>query len=253
MPSIINITPDNISRYGMFCMKNIKNPGFPAKQKWFNEQYKSGLRFKMALNENEETAAFIEYIPSEYAWRPIKASSYIFIHCMMTYPKKNQGKGYATSLLNICEFEAKEQGKSGLVVITSEGTWLAGKELFLNSDFSEIEVRGRYNLLVKKLKPEAPNPEFVDWMKETEKYKGWNLIFANQCPYHKKATEDLVQTAKESGIELKVTELKNHIEAQHAPSGFGVFSLIYNGKILEDHYISATRFKNILKKELKSV
>ena len=38
----------------MFCMKNINNPGFPAKQSWFNEQYKLGLRFKLLKNGFKE-------------------------------------------------------------------------------------------------------------------------------------------------------------------------------------------------------
>ncbi|MDP8203010.1 MAG: YoaP domain-containing protein [Candidatus Tenebribacter mawsonii] len=45
----------------------------------------------------------------------------------------------------------------------------------------------------------------------------------------------------------KITSSK---EANNAPSGFGSFSLLHDGNLLEDHYLSATRFKNIVKKEL---
>jgi len=247
---IIEITPENITRYGMFCLKNTKHPGFPAKQKWFEEQYNLGLRFKMIMNEENEIATFIEYIPSEYAWRPVKAENYLFIHCMMTYPKKNKGKGYATALLAQCEKEAIETGKSGLAVTTSQGTWLAGKELFLKAGFTGIASKGRFELLAKKFGSGFPGPEFIDWDKETKKYQGWHLVYANQCPYHKKAAHDLVKTANEFGFEIKTKILTNYREAQNAPSGFGVFSLIHEGKLLADHCISATRFKNILKKEL---
>lgn len=54
------------------------------------------------------------------------------------------------------------------------------------------------------------------------------------------------------GIDLNVKKIETVKEAKQAPSGFGVFSLLHNGKLLEDHYISATRFRNILKKEMKS-
>ena len=57
--------------------------------------------------------------------------------------------------------------------------------------------------------------------------------------------------ADEYGIDLKVKKIIKAEEARNGPSGFGVYSLLYNGKLLEDHYISSTRFKNILKKELK--
>jgi hypothetical protein len=59
-----------------------------------------------------------------------------------------------------------------------------------------------------------------------------------------------VQAASDYGIEMKVTKLLTPEEARNAPSGFGTFSLIKDGKLLEDHYLSRTRFENILKKEL---
>ncbi|MBA7541440.1 hypothetical protein ES705_33753 [subsurface metagenome] len=53
-------------------------------------------------------------------------------------------------------------------------------------------------------------------------------------------------------FELMVKKINTALEARQAPSGFGVFSLLHDGKLLEDHYISPARFKNILKNELKS-
>ena len=60
----------------------------------------------------------------------------------------------------------------------------------------------------------------------------------------------LLNTALDFGIDLNITKLSNATEAKKAPSGYGVFSLLHNGKLIEDHYLSATRFRNILKKEL---
>jgi len=39
-------------------------------------------------------------------------------------------------------------------------------------------------------------------------------------------------------------------EAQNAPSYYGVFNLLWNGRLLADHYVSKGRFKNILRKEI---
>ena len=38
---------------------------------------------------------------------------------------------------------------------------------------------------------------------------------------------------------------------ERMPSPYGVISLVYQGRLLADHPISATRFKNILQKDLK--
>ena len=53
-------------------------------------------------------------------------------------------------------------------------------------------------------------------------------------------------------IDLKLTKIETAEDAKNTPSGYGVFSLLHNGKLIEYHYISATRFKNILKKEHKN-
>jgi hypothetical protein len=92
-------------------------------------------------------------------------------------------------------------------------------------------------------------PRLIDWTKNLAKYKGWNLVYSDQCPWHEKSVTDLQLTAKNHGIELQITKLTTPEEAQQAPSGFGTFGLIYNGKLLEDHYLSKTRFENILKQQ----
>ena len=53
----------------------------------------------------------------------------------------------------------------------------------------------------------------------------------------------------ESLLKLNIVELTSPKEAQNAPSIYATFNLIYDGKLLADHYISARRFTNIIKKE----
>ena len=95
-------------------------------------------------------------------------------------------------------------------------------------------------------------PEFIDWESKAKNFKGLHLVFANQCPLFIKSIDEMTETAKEFDLSLKITEIKTAREAQNAPSGFGVYSMVYNGKLVADHYISNTRFSNILTKELKS-
>jgi hypothetical protein len=49
------------------------------------------------------------------------------------------------------------------------------------------------------------------------------------------------------GIKYKAIELKTAREAQAAPTPYAVFSIIYEGRVVADHMVSNTRFKNILK------
>ncbi|MDD4923880.1 MAG: YoaP domain-containing protein [Dehalococcoidales bacterium] len=43
---------------------------------------------------------------------------------------------------------------------------------------------------------------------------------------------------------------KDCIEAQNSPCPFGIFCVLFNGKVVAHHPVSGTRFANIIKKEL---
>jgi hypothetical protein len=252
MPDLkfIRVTSENIAEEGLFCIRNPKNPGFMLKSEWLAKRMSEGLQLKL-LKVDDETVGFIEYTPGEFAWRPVAAIGYMFIHCLWVYPKKNLNRGYASQLIKHCIDESRKSNLNGVCVMTSEGSWITGKVLFLKNGFSLIDSKGRFDLLAVKFK-EIPDPAFVDWESKAKKYNGLNLIYANQCPLFIKSIDEISATALEFGLKLIVTEMKAAKEAQHSPSGFGVYSVVLDGKLVADHYISNTRFRNILTKELKS-
>ena len=45
--NIINVTPQNVLKETLFCIKDLKNPGFQSKQEWFENRYKEGMRMKI--------------------------------------------------------------------------------------------------------------------------------------------------------------------------------------------------------------
>ena len=249
---IIDVTPDNVEQETLFCIKNIKKPGFESKRKWFEKRYKEGLRLKILKDSTDKMLGFIEYIPAADAWRPVDANNFMFIHCTYIYSKKERNKGLGSMLINEAEKDAKERNMDGLCVMTSDGSWIADKRIFEQNGFNEVDKRGRFELFSKKWNTKAIDPKLLDWTLQQKNYQGWHLVYADQCPWHEKSVEAMLNVAMDFGIDLKVTKLDTTQEAKKAPSGFGVFNLLYNGKLLEDHYLSATRFKNILKKEHKS-
>lgn len=247
--NFIQVTSENVSEVGLFCIRNPKYPGFKLKANWLAKRNAEGLKL-MLLQVNNETVGFIEYVPGEFAWRPVSAKNFMFIHCLWVYPKKNLNKGYASMLINHCVEESKKAGFEGVSVMTSEGSWMAGKELFLKNGFTHVGSKGRFDLFVLKFQ-ETRDPAFTDWGAKAREFTGLNLIYANQCPLFIKSIDEMTATAKEFGLQLKITEIKTAKEAQNSPSGYGVYAMVYNGKLVADHYISNTRFRNILNKEVK--
>ena len=161
-------------------------------------------------------------------------------------------EGYiGTALLKQCEQDALLNNKAGVCAMSSDGAWMANRTLFEKNGFTITDKLDRFELLSKKLKENVSAPKFFDWQTRQAEYKGWNLIYSDQCPWHEKSITDLKQSALDNGILLKVKKLTTPKEAQNAPSGFGTFSLIKDGKLLGDHYLSRTRFENILQQEMK--
>jgi L-amino acid N-acyltransferase YncA len=252
-PKIVTLNPDNYTELGCPCFLNPKQEGHQIKLEWLKNRFAEGFTVKHLLLENEKKPnGFIEYTPGEYAWRAVDAADYLFIHCIWMNPNKYKQKGYGSLLLQEAIEDAQKQNKAGVAVVTSDGPHMAAKNLFLKNSFELVAQDDRFELLVKRLR-EAALPKFKDWRKQLSRYMGLNLVYSNQCPWVARSIGDLIGIAKEKGLDLKVTELKTAKEAQNAPSIYGTFTLINDGKIFADHYLSTTRFVNILKKELKLI
>jgi hypothetical protein len=143
----------------------------------------------------------------------------------------------------------------GVAVVTREGSFMVGPEVFLKKGFEVVdEAPPDFKLMVKKFDKKSKSPIFKhDMDKRISKFsKGLTIIRADQCPYTVKNVNEIMKTAsKDYSIKPKLIELKTYKDAQDSPCAFGSFCIILNGEIVAHHPISNTRFKNILNKELK--
>jgi predicted GNAT family acetyltransferase len=249
---IINVDEKNISEYEPTCFLNPKNEGYQIKRKWLKKRFSEGMKIKLLYVKGEKKpVAYIEYVPGEFAWRAVDAEGYMFIHCIWISKNKYKGKGFGSQLVDHAVKDAKEAKMNGVAVVTSEGPFMAGKDVFLKNGFKSIEsIKPSFELLIKSFK-KGGEPKVKDWEAQLKKYKGLNILYSKQCPWVARFIDEVSDIIKKEGIKLKITEMKTPKEAQNAPSLYATFNLIYDGKLLVDHYISARRFENILKKEVK--
>lgn len=250
--NIVSVDENNISEYEPTCFLNPKNEGYQIKRKWLKQRFSEGMKIKLLYLEGEKKpVGFIEYVPGEFAWRAVSAKGYIFIHCVWISKNKYKNMGYASQLVEEAVKDAKAEKMNGVAVVTSEGPFMAGKDLFEKNGFKSIEsIKPSFELMIRSFK-EAPEPKVKDWEGQLKKYKGLNILYTKQCPWVARFIDELSDIVKKESIKLKITEIKTAKEAQNAPSLYASFNLINDGKLLADHYISTTRFKNIIKKEVK--
>ncbi len=243
------VGPANVSRCGIGCITSQKHDGRKRKVDWLQARFAEGLRFLLIHDPKGTPLAFLEYVPGEFAWRPVSAKDWLFVHCLWVYPRGQTVGGLGSRLVQACVEEARLTNARGVAAMVSPGPWMAGTQVFLKNGFEVIEERDRFQLVICRLE-KGPAPRFRDIDSKWSEDRGLHIVYAAQCPYLPKSVADVSTMAGEHGLRVKVTELKSALEAQHAPSYYGVFNLLWNGRLLADHYVSKGRFRNILEKEI---
>lgn len=248
---IIDVTSQNLTQYPPTCFMRPAADGYMKKAAWLKKQFKNGLRIKLLQsNKDKKCIGFIEYTTGEHCWRAVDAKGYLFVHCIWVYGDGNKKHGLGTMLVNSVLEQADKEKKLGVAVMTSNGPFMATKDIFLKNGFKVTDsVKPTYDLLVKTLR-KGKLPRFRSCEKQLKRYRGLNIVYSNQCPWVARGIRMMIETAKARKLLLKVFEMRTPDKAQNAPSVYATFNLIYNGRLLADHYISHHRFRNIIDKEL---
>ena len=246
---IHTVDADNLDRLGFFCyMSKRKTPGYCQKHDWMAARLAEGLKLHMVHETGGRTVGFIETIPGEYAWRAVHAPGYLVIHCLWVVGK-GKGKGYGAHLLQLCLDDARAQGKRGVVMVASDGVWLAKRDIFLKHGFVEVaKAPPSFQLLVYRFDDSAPLPSFpTDWAARQARFgAGLTVIRTPQCPYIEDATNTALEFAAEKGIPARVVTFQSAEELQaNSPSPYGVFGIVLDGKLLSYHYLQRKDFDQV--------
>lgn len=249
---LVDVTSDNLAEHPQaICFINPKHPCFHHKVDWLAGEFNKGLKIKLLYLEGEKKAVgFIEYTTGENCWRAISASGYLVIHCLWINGNKHKGQGLGQALVNAVEEEARSENKNGVAVVVSDKSFMADKSLFEKMDYQMVEQSGKEQLLCKKMQGAATDPTINNWQAKLEEIEDLTILYSKQCPWVPRFMDEVQPVLQEFDLHPKVVEITTAEQAQNAPSLYTAFNLIYKGKLLADRYISVTRFKNIVKKEL---
>lgn len=246
---IIDLTPDTIADYGVCGYKDAgKHLELRRKIEWFTKYYPKGLRIKALISESGGYQGMIEYLPGEYAHRPVNAAGYMFIHCVFVgFRKEYKGKGYASLLVKECIGEAKKGNLKGVAVVARNGPFMATSDIFLKHGFTPVQrTKPDFELLALKFDKRFENPQFGEMTLDGYS-EGLTILRSPQCPYSVKNVDSIIHTAKNMNLNTRLVELDDAESAQRSPCAFGSFCIINNGVILSHHPISNTRFVNLMK------
>ncbi len=244
---VVDTHAGNIGGCCICRYKSGKNEGRRRKVDWLKKRYAEGLRFKVLRSRQFGDIGLIEYAPGSNSWRPVEAEGYFVIHCLMVH-SEHKGKGLGALLLDSCLRDAKKSKCRGVAVVTSSDSFMAGSDLFLKAGFVSVESRPPYELLVKKFKTAAPDPRFiVEPERALKRYKkGLTILAADQCPMVAKCVNDIAEASRALGLKTKVVRVTSAKQSRELPTPYGVFSVVYDGKLIAERPISGARFRNIM-------
>lgn len=246
---VIDTNADNIGGCGFCGYKSGKNEGHRRKCEWLKKRYAEGLRFKVLRSREFGDVGMIEYAPGSHAWRPVEAEGYFVIHCLMVN-HNHKGKGLGALLLDSCLRDAKKSKYRGVAVVTSSDSFMAESGLFIKAGFVSVESIPPYELLVKKFKKVAPDPRFmVQRDRALKRYKNdLTILAADQCPMVPNCVKDIAEASRALGLKPKVVRVRSATQSRELPTPYGVFCVVYDGKLIAERPVSGARFRNIMSK-----
>jgi GNAT superfamily N-acetyltransferase len=235
-PEILDVVANNVDKTGFFCfMSKKKSEGYQRKLAWLKDRFTEGMRIKMLTLPER---GFIEYIPGEHAWRAVHADGYMVIHCLWVVGK-SRGMGFSGALLDACIADAKQRGMKGVAMVTSQKVWMAGRGVLDKHGFECVQTAPpAFSLMVKKFGKHA-SPSFAGgWDEKAKSFgQGLSVIRSDQCPYIVDATNTAVAAADKAGVMSQVIELKSRDDLMRlSPSAYGVFGLVFDGRLLSYYY-----------------
>ena len=251
---IVNLTPENIAEYGVCGYKDVKkHKELRNKIEWFKEYYPKGLRIKALTMADGSYQGMLEYLPGEFAHRPVNAEGYQFIHCIFVgFKKQYKQRGFASALLEECIEEAKENNMKGVAVVTRKGSFMCDNKIFLKHGFEVVDKTSPdFQLLALRFNEDTAVPSFKDHIADNESIKKEGLVIMRsvQCPYTEKNVNAIIETAeKKYNLSAQLVDLKDSLSVQQSPCAFGSFCILYNGEVITHHPISNKRFENIMNK-----
>ena len=246
---VVDTNADNIGACSFCGYKAGKNEGHRRKSDWLRKRYAEGLRFKVLRSREFGDIGMIEHAPGSHAWRPVEAEGYLVIHCLMVNGN-HKGKGLGAVLLEDCLRDAKKSKCRGVAVVTSSDSFMARSDFFIKAGFIPVDSSPPYELLVKKLKKTAPDPRFIVQRERVLKRykKGLTILAADQCPMVPKCVKDITETSRTLRLEPKVIRVTSAKASRELPTPYGMFSILYDGKLIAGRPVGAKRFSSMMHK-----
>jgi ribosomal protein S18 acetylase RimI-like enzyme len=249
----INLTLDNLGNEHLCCAIADKKhqEGVASKKSLLEARLPEGHVFRKL---NAKGKVFIEYGPLETAWIPVDGNNYIYIYCFWV-AGSFKGKGHGKNLLDYCIEDARQQGKSGVCVLSSKKKkpFLSDPKFLKGFGFETIDSIDDYELMVLNFDGAGTNhaetnkPRFTDGARcGTIESNDLTVYYSSQCPYTNNCIEQIKGLSENNGIKLNLIKVDTLEKAKNVPAIFNNWAVFKDGRFLTNHLMNEGYFKKMV-------
>ena len=192
------------------------------KSSWYDRMKDSGLRVKLAADDDGNIGGMIQYLPIEHSH--VRGKGLFFIYCIWVHGHREgrgdfQGKGLGGSLLEAAEEDARSSGARGMAAWGISLPFWMKASWFRKHGYRKADRDGMAVLLWKPFTQEAAPPEWIKRKKKPSRVPGKVTVtsFVNGwCPAQNLAYERARRASEEFGEKVEFREVdtldRNNLE-----------------------------------------
>jgi len=231
---LLKLADKNIEDEHICCAISDKKckDGYQKKKDWLKSEFRNGYIFKKM---DVRGKVFIEYVPIESSWLPLKGANFMVINCFWV-SGQFKGKGNGKKLLQECMKDANKM--DGVVAISSDKKRpFMSDPVFLKYHGFEIidEAPPFFKLWGLKTNENATYPTIMASAKSgvCPNDKGITAYYSNTCPFADYYTNQLLREyAKNRNIPLTINHIKSKKEGRNMPIPWIINSVFYKGELV---------------------
>lgn len=230
--TLIKLSANTVEKGTLPCV-DLKNPNSPElftyNRDWLLDRFEEGM---VIIKLDTATDAFIEYVPAEFAWKPIHAPGYTLINHV--YVEEDGPEQWLKSEL-LQTAETNSSKTNGMVIILENEIFNKDRDFFLRRGYLEHAHIHGFTMLVKKFKTEIPVPAFsipISKTKPSQNLHSIKISYADQSAFVNYYIHEMKVIFEDMGFNVELHRLHTPIQARESGSPYGTFGVFLDGHFL---------------------
>lgn len=244
--TLIKLSTHTLEQGTLPCV-DLKNPNSPElftyNRDWLLDRFEEGL---VIIKLDTSKDAFIEYVPAEFAWKPIHAPGYTFINHVYVAEDGTE-QWLKSELIQIAE--TNNSRSNGMILVLEDKDFSTDRDFFLQRGYLEHAHIPGFTMLVKKFKTEIPAPAFILPTSENtilSNMHGITIKYADQSAFINYYIHEMKIIFEDMGFNVELHRVNSPEEARNSGSPYGTFGVFMDGHFLTNKLLNKKGIEELI-------